>query len=98
MVGALLITRGSRGATLVEQEHKKLRRHEIPGIPLEQPLDPTGCGDVFGAAYLWKFLESRNPRAAAEFANAAAAYNATRSGPEAIEDLRTGAERLRDRA
>lgn len=43
--------------------------------------DPTGAGDVFGAAFLSKFLETENPIKSAKFANAAAGLKIEYKGP-----------------
>ncbi|MFP4005523.1 MAG: carbohydrate kinase family protein [Candidatus Hadarchaeia archaeon] len=43
--------------------------------------DLTGAGDVFGAAFLSEYLESKNPLKAARFANAAAALKIEYKGP-----------------
>ncbi|MBI2618549.1 MAG: carbohydrate kinase family protein [Ignavibacteriales bacterium] len=87
MVHTLIITRGARGATVVQQMHKKLTRREIPGIETSEFLDPTGCGDVFGAAYVFKYLQTHDSFKAAEFANRIAAFNSTRSGTQALDHL-----------
>ena len=80
MVHNLLITRGENGATLVRQEHKKLTRHDFPGIALSDSPDPTGCGDVFGGAYFATYLETGSSAKAAETANKVAAFHTTFSG------------------
>lgn len=77
MVGNLLITRGHRGVTLIQQKQKKIVRHDFAGLALSSTPDPTGCGDVFGAAYLSRLIEGKDPVAAAEYANRAAAINTT---------------------
>lgn len=43
--------------------------------------DLTGAGDVFGAAFLSKYLESKNPIKSARFGNAAAALKIEYEGP-----------------
>jgi hypothetical protein len=77
MVQAMLITRGDRGATLITQDvHKRLTRHEIPPVQVHT-LDPTGCGDVFGAAYFSSVLAGMDHLQAATRANAIAAFHAS---------------------
>lgn len=73
MVEALTITRGPAGATLVEQKNKKLTRHELKGVPVEQPVHTIGCGDVFGAAFFLNLLKKNPPAEAAHAATLAAA-------------------------
>ena len=86
MVNALCVTRGARGATIFQQEHKHLLRKEIPGISAGSK-DPTGCGDVFGAAFLYQFCKGKNIERAASFANEVAAANSTFSGSDEIDGL-----------
>ena len=87
MVNNLLITRGARGVTLIHQKQKKLARQDFAGIPLSSHPDPTGCGDVFGAAFLVQLLRSKEPVVAAEFANRVAALNATLRSADEIATL-----------
>ncbi|HTR82153.1 MAG TPA: carbohydrate kinase family protein [Bacteroidota bacterium] len=86
MVNALCITRGQRGATMFQQEHKHLLRKEFPGIPTGSK-DPTGCGDVFGSAFLYQYCRTKSFDRASEFANEVAAANSTRSGSDEISLL-----------
>ena len=68
-VTGVVITRGSRGATLFESEHKKVVRCEIAGIPSGGTGDRTGSGDVLGAALLYRFVATSDLKGSAEFAN-----------------------------
>jgi sugar/nucleoside kinase (ribokinase family) len=77
MVQALLITRGDKGATLITQDvHKRLTRYDVPGVPVAT-VDPTGCGDVFGAAYFFSVLSGMTHLEAAMRANSIAALHAS---------------------
>jgi sugar/nucleoside kinase (ribokinase family) len=87
MVTSLIITRGAQGATLIHQQHKKLSRHDEPGIPVDGPADPTGCGDVFGAGFFYRLLKSRNVIDAVKFANRAAAAKVPFTGAEGLHIL-----------
>jgi sugar/nucleoside kinase (ribokinase family) len=88
MVAALMITRGDRGLTLITQDiHKKLTRHDIPAIHIGPTKDPTGCGDVFGAAYMYHFMKTKDSLVAATAANRIAAYKATFSGLDGFSDI-----------
>jgi sugar/nucleoside kinase (ribokinase family) len=53
-------------------------------MPLTSTPDPTGCGDVFGAAFFLKYLESGSSQKAAEFANKVAAYHTTYAGTDGL--------------
>lgn len=88
MVNGLLITRRERGATLIQQEHKKLFRHDIPGVSVKAVVDTIGCGDVFGAAFLADFLRTKDLVKAAESASRAASFKSTFRGPDGLEALR----------
>ncbi|MFH0990188.1 MAG: PfkB family carbohydrate kinase [bacterium] len=88
MVNALVITRGKRGATLIHQEHKKLFRHDIEGIESESLLSTLGCGDVFGAAFLYKYLKTQDWPAAVLYANQAASIKTSFFGTDGLQGLR----------
>jgi hypothetical protein len=88
MVNSLVITRGDRGATLVNREHKKLTMHEIPGVPNPATVDTVGCGDVFGAAFFLEYLISKDPIKAAESGTRAAAFKTSFRGIEGLSALR----------
>ena len=88
MVSGLVITRAERGATLVRQEHKKLFRHNIPGIEVAAVVDTVGCGDVFGAAFFAEFLKTKDFVKAAEAGNRAASFKSTFRGPEGLGSLK----------
>jgi adenosine kinase len=47
-VDALVVTLGEQGAHI----HADGRRIEIPSVPVEKVVDPTGCGDAFRAGML----------------------------------------------
>ncbi len=95
MVDALVVTRGSLGATAVLQLNKKLTRHDFPAASYGKTVDALGCGDVFGAAFLFQYLRQKDYRDAAEFANQLAAMKSTIEGmggiTESIRRLETGA-------
>jgi len=88
MVGGLVITRGEGGATLIHQEHKKLFRHDIPGISVSTVVDTVGCGDVFGAAFFAEYLRSQDFVKAAEAGNQAASFKSTFRGPDGLKSLK----------
>jgi sugar/nucleoside kinase (ribokinase family) len=88
MVNGVVITRGENGASLIRQEHKKLFRHDIPGIAVPAVVDTVGCGDVFGAAFLAELITSKDLIKAAEAGNRAASYKSTFRGPEGLSSLK----------
>ena len=84
---ALLITRGERGCTAFVDEHKHMRRVDVPGIKIANAPDPTGCGDVFGAAYCAHYAKTKELESSARFANKVAALNAGLAGSEDIDTI-----------
>ena len=71
--GAALITLGERGCLCVTAEGCE----QIPGFSVPEIVDTTGAGDAFNAALAVGLAEGRTLRAAARFANAAAALCCT---------------------
>lgn len=75
----LVLTAGWKGATVYYQGEVK----SFPA-PEVREVDPTGAGDIFGAAYLVALYETKNPYLAAQFANCVAAHSVERSGFDSI--------------
>ena len=85
---ALVITRGEQGCTMFITEHKHVQRHDIAGIPTgPSSVDPTGCGDVFAAAYCAHYMKTGAMLPSVEFANRVAAAKARFAGSSEIDSL-----------
>jgi sugar/nucleoside kinase (ribokinase family) len=65
----VVVTKGKYGATLYENG-RILGSQAYPA----NEVDPTGAGDVFAAAFLIKYYETRLPREAINFAHCAASF------------------------
>lgn len=91
----LLVTRGASGATW----HGVDGRSDAPAVGVDEAVDPTGCGDVTGAAWVaLRFGRGFEPAAALEGAVAAAGRAAAVSGTrELSEALRSSPLPPRDR-
>lgn len=87
-VKGVVVTRGERGATLYYNDHKKVVRKDFEGIKLNHPADSTGCGDVFGAAFMLQYVRTKDLSAATDLANRAAAAKVQHVGIEGLENLR----------
>ncbi len=76
-----MLTRGSKGAELYWDKEK---RHEhIPAFEREE-VDATGAGDVFGAAFLLRYYETKDAVASAIFASCAVSFVVGKEGVEGI--------------
>ena len=75
----LALTLGEKGA----QVWWKGQSHFIRPYPARE-VDPTGAGDVFAAAYLVRFSETRDPLESARFASCAASLSVEGVGVETI--------------
>lgn len=71
-----LVTIGSRGSVLATRDGT----HTVAPYPVT-PVDPTGAGDTFFAAYIAERARGKPVRACAAFASAAAALSITQYGP-----------------
>lgn len=59
MVKGMCITRGGKGATLFRQDHKQILRNDVNGD--FSSSFTAGCGDVFGAAFLFSVCKWNIP-------------------------------------
>jgi len=71
------ITDGIRGSWFREDHGNEFFQ---PAFPSMATVDTTGCGDVFHGAFLSELAQGRSVKRCAEFASAAAAWNATALG------------------
>lgn len=79
LVPVLLVTEGRHGAWL----HFEGAWRRIDAYPVAQ-IDPTGAGDVFGAAFLIRYSETRDPSESARFASCAASFCVEAEGTDGI--------------
>ncbi len=75
----LAVTEGAGGARLYW--NGDLRRFRALQV---KEVDPTGAGDIFAAAFFWRFSTTHDPWAAARFATHLASYSVTRRGLDGI--------------
>ena len=72
----VVITRGSRGATLYLNDRKKILRHDALPPAAAEATDATGLGDIFGAAFFYESLRSADLVRALQYAQAVASAKA----------------------
>ncbi len=59
MVKGMCITRGEKGATLFRQDHKQILRNDVNADLPSSSFAGNGCGDVFGAAFLFLICKKK---------------------------------------
>ena len=93
-ISLLVVTLGPRGAAYVaapgfdgwgraragRRDSAAVRSSLVPALPPVDALDPTGCGDVFGAAAAARLFAGDGVEAAIAHANAMAGRNAAFRG------------------
>ncbi len=77
----LIVTEGEQGCTIFNRGN----RVRVPPRP-SYPIDPTGAGDVFAAAFFIRYYETASLWESARFANITASMAIERSGPEGAPD------------
>jgi hypothetical protein len=82
---ALFVTRGAEGASWFDRSG--VEGHEAPGTTVRGAADPTGCGDVWGAACAAALLEGATSAEAARRGNLLAGAAVRHSGTSGLADL-----------
>lgn len=75
MVKAFVVTRGKNGATLFREDHKTLKRNDFNEGGNENPVSVIGSGDIFGASFLYRYVQTKNYTEAASFAQKVSAFS-----------------------
>jgi len=90
-VSGLIVTLGARGAIYVEGGRSQpVRTARLPAETVLEPLDPTGCGDVFGGAVFSRLLAGEPLEAAVITGNRAAARNVAFRGAAGLAQFLRG--------
>jgi len=84
-VRVAIITAGPDGVMLSESKTGDF--YHIPAVRIRRQVDPTGCGDTLGAAFLYNYLRTGDLIGSLEIANQYAAAKATFSGLEGFARL-----------
>ncbi len=85
-----VMTQGDGGATLFDRGHAT----RFPVAPAT-PVDLTGAGDIFAAAFLLAFGRTGDPSVACRYANAASACSIEHDGASGVPALEQVEARLR---
>ncbi len=79
-VGALVVTRGEKGSWIREKD----RRAEIPPVPAEAVVDPTGCGDAYRAGLLHGLAAGRPLEQACRMGSLMGSLKVAVRGPQGL--------------
>ena len=80
--GQTVLTKGEHGAVVYKDGHE----YFFPSFPIEE-VEATGAGDVFTAAYLIKYQETKNISTACIYAHCAASIVIEARGVENLKEL-----------
>ncbi|UCF64347.1 MAG: hypothetical protein JSW33_00545 [bacterium] len=83
----LIITLANKGVKIVFEKNSMVRNKNFSAYTVNRIEDVTGCGDVFGAAFVYEYLKKQDLYAAVNFANKAAAANCMLKGTNEFELL-----------
>ena len=75
-VDALIITKGSSGSTIMTSSDKI----QIPAFNVENPVDPTGCGDAYRAGIAFGILNNWDWEKSGKLASALASLKVNHKG------------------
>jgi adenosine kinase len=88
-VKAAVVTLGARGSLIFAGG----RRHEIPAVPAEKVLDPTGCGDAYRAGLLYGIAQGWDWPATGRLASVMGAIKIAQRGAQNHAPTRDEIER-----
>ncbi|MCH2187105.1 carbohydrate kinase family protein [Myxococcota bacterium] len=89
-VGALVVTRGGEGSTLVRGRRDlgvkvEGEQTEIPVVTAEAVVDPTGCGDAYRSGLLYALSRDLPLETGARLGSLMGSLKVARPGPQSID-------------
>jgi 1D-myo-inositol 3-kinase len=88
----MVVTENRRGCLVYERGKAPWRSHAFRPA---REIDPTGAGDVFASSFATQYRRTGNPRASADFANAAASFVLEKRAWQGIPTAEAIADRLK---
>lgn len=83
--GIVIITMGAEGVVLSDAKCGLI--YHVPGVKIDTAVDPTGCGDTLGAAFVYYYLGNHDVVKSIELASHFAAAKATFSGLRGFKEI-----------
>ncbi len=90
----MILTLAGKGARIIFHKDGIIRNKLFLPYKLKNLVDATGCGDVFSAAFVLKYLGTQDLYAAMDYGNRAAAANCMLKGTTEMDKLLTKMETL----
>ena len=89
-VGAIVVTRGERGSSVIRGGREgavslEADRTEVPIVEAERVVDPTGCGDAYRAGLLWAVDRGLPLEQGARLGSLMGSLKVAHAGPQSIE-------------
>jgi sugar/nucleoside kinase (ribokinase family) len=84
----LLITNGNSGAEIIYYDYGKIALKNFDAFKLTSIVDTTGCGDTFGAGFVFNYLKTEKLDDSVKFANLVAGANASLRGTNEVHQLK----------
>jgi hypothetical protein len=84
----MLITNGNLGAEVIHYNYGKIALKNFDAFKLSGIVDTTGCGDAFGAGFVFNYLKTEKLDDSVKFANLVAAANASLKGTNEVHQLK----------
>lgn len=90
----LIITGGKRGVEVIRVDYGKIKLAHYPAYRLTSIVDSTGCGDAFGAGFVYEHLKTNDLDGSIRFANKVAAATALLKGTNEMSLLGETMEKI----
>jgi hypothetical protein len=90
----MIITSGKRAVEVIRIDYGKIKLVQYPAFRLTSVVDSTGCGDAFGAGFVYEYLKTNDLDASIRFANKVAAANSLLKGTNEMTMLRETMEKI----
>lgn len=92
----VVVTLGSAGACLVYRKDDQAYGMRVPAFTPEKMVDPTGCGDSFGATFLTGIVRGESPLLCAIRASVVAGLNCEVAGVGGLKKAAEAPQRMKE--